>query len=72
MTYPDLTAVSEAVRIVLDDKYRVREIALTNSRKIIRLSANSIPNQTAGSRAALSTPFASGSTCRDWPSSMSP
>lgn len=42
MTYPDLAAVSEAVRSVLDDKYRVREIALTNSRKIIRLSANSI------------------------------
>lgn len=39
---PDLTDVSKAVRAVLDDKYRVREVALTNSRRIIRLSANAI------------------------------
>ena len=42
MTYPDLSALSEAVREVLDDKYRARETALSNSRRIIRLSANSI------------------------------
>jgi len=42
VTYPDLSALSEAVRGVLDDKYRVREIGLTNSRQIIRRSANAI------------------------------
>ena len=42
MTYPDLSAVSAAVRAVLDDKYRAREIGLTNSRQIIRRSANAI------------------------------
>ena len=42
MTYPDLSAMSAAVREVLDDKYRVREIGLTNSRQIIRRSANAI------------------------------
>ncbi|HSR14790.1 MAG TPA: hypothetical protein VLL51_03520 [Gemmatimonadales bacterium] len=39
---PDLEPLSEAVRRDLDDKYRAREIGLTNSRKVIRLSANSI------------------------------
>jgi translin len=39
---PDLEPLSEAVRRDLDDKYRAREIGLTNSRKIIRFSANSI------------------------------
>jgi len=34
--------MSAAVREVLDDKYRVREIGLTNSRQIIRRSANAI------------------------------
>jgi len=42
VTYPDLSAMSAAVREVLDDKYRVREIGLTNSRQIIRRSANAI------------------------------
>jgi translin len=42
VTYPDLSAVSAAVREVLDDKYRVREIGLKNSRQIIRHSANAI------------------------------
>ena len=39
---PDLEALTAAVRSVLDDKYKAREIGLTNSRKIIRLSANAI------------------------------
>jgi translin len=39
---PDLAPLSEAVRAVLDDKYRARETGLTNSRKVIRLSANAI------------------------------
>jgi translin len=39
---PDLEPLSEAVRRDLDGKYRARETGLTNSRKIIRLSANSI------------------------------
>ncbi|MCJ7726517.1 MAG: haloacid dehalogenase [Acidimicrobiia bacterium] len=34
--------MSDAVRGVLDDKYRAREIGLTNSRQIIRRSANAI------------------------------
>lgn len=38
----DLTPLSEAVRSVLDDKYRARETGLANSRRIIRLSANAI------------------------------
>jgi translin len=38
----DLTPLSEAVRAVLDDKYRARETGLANSRRIIRLSANAI------------------------------
>jgi translin len=38
----DLTPLSDAVRAVLDDKYRARETGLTNSRRIIRLSANAI------------------------------
>ena len=42
MTYPDLSDMSSAVRSVLDDKYRVREIGLANSRQIIRRSANAI------------------------------
>ncbi len=39
---PDLEPLAEAVRKDLDDKYRARETGLGNSRKIIRLSANSI------------------------------
>jgi translin len=39
---PDLSGVSRAVREVLDDKYRARETGLTNSRQIIRHSANAI------------------------------
>jgi translin len=42
VTYPDLTGVSSSVRAALDDKYRVREIGLPNSRQIIRMSANAI------------------------------
>jgi translin len=38
----DLGPLSEAVRAVLDDKYRARETGLGNSRKIIRSSANAI------------------------------
>ena len=37
-----LEAISEAVRTVLDATYRAREIGLSNSRQIIRLSANAI------------------------------
>ena len=39
---PDLTAVSEAVRGTLDEKYRARETGLTNSRRAIRCCANAI------------------------------
>jgi translin len=42
VSYPDLSDLSAAVRAVLDDKYRARETALSNCRRIIRLSANSI------------------------------
>jgi translin len=42
VSYPDLSDLSAAVREVLDDKYRAREKALANCRRIIRLSANSI------------------------------
>ncbi|MCB2224448.1 MAG: haloacid dehalogenase [Actinobacteria bacterium] len=42
MSYPDLSGVSAAVREVLDDKYRARETGLSNSRAIIRNSANAI------------------------------
>ena len=38
----DLRPLSETVRAVLNDKYRARETGLTNSRKIIRHSANAI------------------------------
>lgn len=39
---PDLGPLSDAVREVLDDKYRAREKGLANSRQIIRRSANAI------------------------------
>ena len=52
MTYPDLSALSGAVRATLDDKYRVREIGLSNSRRIIRLSANAIRSIHRGETAA--------------------
>ncbi len=39
---PDLEPLSNAVRRDLDDKYAAREVGLTNSRRIIRLSANAI------------------------------
>ena len=39
---PDLDALSEEVRGVLDDKNAARERGLQNSRKVIRLSANAI------------------------------
>jgi translin len=42
VSYPDLSEVSQAVREVLDDKYRAREIGLANSRQIIRHAANAI------------------------------
>jgi len=42
LTPVDLTPLSEAVRAVLDDKYRARETGLGNSRRIIRCSANAI------------------------------
>jgi translin len=42
VSYPDLSGISEAVRGELDDKYRARETGLSNSRRIIRLSANAI------------------------------
>ncbi|NQV07596.1 haloacid dehalogenase [bacterium] len=38
----DLDPIGEAARQVLDDKYRAREIGLTNSRQVIRRSANAI------------------------------
>jgi translin len=47
---PDLTDLGTSVRAVLDDKYAAREIGLTNSRKIIRLSANAIRSLHRGER----------------------
>ena len=38
----DLDAIRDEVTSVLDATYRAREIGLTNSRKVIRLSANAI------------------------------
>lgn len=42
MDQPDLTSLEEAVRVELDDKFAVRERALSLSRKVIRSSANAI------------------------------
>ena len=42
MPSPDLGPLDDAVRAVLDDKFRAREIGVVNSRKIIRACANSI------------------------------
>jgi translin len=42
MSRPDLSSVDEAVRTELDAKFEARELALGNSRKVIRLAANAI------------------------------
>jgi len=39
---PDLTSLEEAARVEFDDKFAVRERALSLSRKVIRSSANAI------------------------------
>ncbi len=42
MAVPELEALAQAVRKVLDDRYLVREQALSDCRRVIRASANAI------------------------------
>ncbi|MFQ5948610.1 MAG: haloacid dehalogenase [Acidimicrobiia bacterium] len=48
MTRPDLGPLAGVVRADLDDKFSAREAAVTNSRRVIRLSANAIRAQHRG------------------------
>lgn len=48
----DLDAIADAVRPTLDSRFKAREYAITNSRRVIRASANAIRNLHRGDRLA--------------------